>query len=62
MNPPAFPDEILQPFVLIPSKPAAPSRVSEEKLESEATPSPPPIKKAKAANSSNKGKEKMTVE
>ena len=63
MNPPVFPDNILQPYVQAPSKPDAPSRMTEDESEhdseAEVTPSPLPPKKAKKAIASKKGKEKI---
>ena len=67
MNPPVFPDDILQPIVPMPSEPTASSPVSspinqpKQEPKSEATPSLPPAKKGKTACASSKGKAKMTV-
>ena len=63
MNPPAFPDDILQPFIPMPLELVAPDNINKDEptpdSKTEATPSPLPPKKTKKLSSSKKGKEKV---
>ena len=64
MNPPLFPEHILQPSVPMQSEAVAPSHAPEDEpapdSETKETPSPPPLLKTKKASPSRKGKEKVT--